>query len=233
MFRSIIRVGQAFGGVGRPAGLDTGHAAMRLFGKSSRSISYQRLIPLQPSAGIGRAVTSGSRFGILRRTLATKTGKQPGDGSTVKFLGGLVFVAGGLTVGTVFYLDLSTNQLKEMWDEQFGEPLPEEEPIENIIDQPSMVAPEDFVHPYSLKPWYWRWTFVTKRIVYLLSLLLPFIYKSMLLSQATGSKEEVAVLRQEWCDALVIALNKAGCSMIKFGQWISMRPDMFPADLIH
>lgn len=62
---------------------------------------------------------------------------------------------------------------------------------------------------------------------------LPFIYKSMLLSQATGSKEEVAVLRQEWCDALVIALNKAGCSMIKFGQWISMRPDMFPADLIH
>lgn len=42
MFRSIIRVGQAFGGVGRPAGLNTGHAAMRLFGKSSRSISYQR-----------------------------------------------------------------------------------------------------------------------------------------------------------------------------------------------
>lgn len=42
MFRSIIRVGQAFGGVGRPAGLDTGHAATRLFGKSSRSISYQR-----------------------------------------------------------------------------------------------------------------------------------------------------------------------------------------------
>lgn len=45
----------------------------------------KRLIPLQPSAGIGRAVTSGSRFGILRRTLATKTGKQPGDVSSILF----------------------------------------------------------------------------------------------------------------------------------------------------
>lgn len=72
------------------------------------------------------------------------------------------------------------------WSEQFGEPLPEEEPLENVIDQPQMVPPEEFVHPYALKPWYWRWAFVIKRMAYLLSLLLPFMYKSIRLSQVRG-----------------------------------------------
>ena len=31
---------------------------------------------------------------------------------------------------------------------------------------------------------------------------------------------------------VVEALNKGGCTLIKFGQWMSMRPDMFPQDLV-
>jgi aarF domain-containing kinase len=62
---------------------------------------------------------------------------------------------------------------------------------------------------------------------------MPFAYKSFQVSMASEKSEEVrAELRAEWCKALIDALNQAGMSMIKFGQWISMRPDMFPADLI-
>ena len=39
-------------------------------------------------------------------------------------------------------------------------------------------------------------------------------------------------LREYWLDLLVSTLEKAGCTFQKFGQWLSMRPDMFPKDVI-
>jgi predicted unusual protein kinase regulating ubiquinone biosynthesis (AarF/ABC1/UbiB family) len=39
-------------------------------------------------------------------------------------------------------------------------------------------------------------------------------------------------LRQRWLDALVSSLEMAGCSFQKFGQWLSMRPDMIPQDAV-
>lgn len=91
-----------------------------------------------------------------------------------------------LTPCRIITLHCTTHTMDCSWSEQFGEPLPEEEPLENVIDQPQMVPPEEFVHPYALKPWYWRWAFVIKRMAYLLSLLLPFMYKSIRLSQVRG-----------------------------------------------
>jgi predicted unusual protein kinase regulating ubiquinone biosynthesis (AarF/ABC1/UbiB family) len=40
-----------------------------------------------------------------------------------------------------------------------------------------------------------------------------------------------ASTREQFLLTLRRALERSGCSMIKFGQWLSMRPDHFPADL--
>lgn len=86
---------------------------------------------------------------------------------------------------------------------------------------------EKFVHPYDQESWYWQLFFRTKRFIFLFAVFLPCVTVAGL-GKITGSEE----LRTKSLDLLTAALNAAGCGVQKFGQWLSMRPDMVPPDVI-
>lgn len=85
----------------------------------------------------------------------------------------------------------------------------------------------EFVHPYDSSTWYWRLLFRAKRTLYLAVLFTPCAVISAI-AHVTDSK----AWREYWLDVLVNTLELAGCSFQKFGQICSMRPDMFPPDVI-
>lgn len=89
--------------------------------------------------------------------------------------------------------------------------------------------PEAFVHPYTQKPWYWRVLFTLKRLFYITYVFLPVTAISVVSTYVYPDSE---VWRNRLLDALLHAMEKAGCCFMKLGQWISMRPDMFPRDFV-
>jgi aarF domain-containing kinase len=83
-------------------------------------------------------------------------------------------------------------------------------------------------HPLESTPWWFRWYVTAKRAVHLISVFVPFAAVSLavsIFSEDTG-------LREFWLGMMIRTLEKAGCSFMKFGQWLSMRPDLFPQDVI-
>lgn len=99
---------------------------------------------------------------------------------------------------------------------------PEETPT-TIIPRPS----DDFSHPYSECSALERLVFMCRRYVYLTCLFLPCAALGWL-SSITQSDS----LRKRFIQLLVRSFELAGCSFQKFGQWMSMRPDMFPQDIV-
>lgn len=95
------------------------------------------------------------------------------------------------------------------------------------VRQPQTNFGDKFVHPYDDKSWLWQFCFRTKRFFFLFAVFLPCMTVAGL-GKLTGSQD----LRAFGLDLLVEALNFAGCGMQKFGQWLSMRPDMVPADVV-
>jgi len=87
---------------------------------------------------------------------------------------------------------------------------------------------KDFVHPFDDAPWSWKVYFRAKRLLYLVAVFLPCVTVASI-AQITGRED----LRAYGLDLLVRAFESAGCGLMKFGQWLSMRPDMIPADVIH
>lgn len=77
-------------------------------------------------------------------------------------------------------------------------------------------------------PWWFRWYVTVKRAMHLISVFVPFGVVSMAVT--IFDKDEG--LREYWLGMMVRSLEKAGCSFMKFGQWLSMRPDLFPPDVI-
>lgn len=86
---------------------------------------------------------------------------------------------------------------------------------------------EKFLHPYDDKSWLWRMCYKTKRFFFLVAVFLPCMTVAGL-GELTGSEE----LRALGIQLLVKSFNHAGCGLQKFGQWLSMRPDMIPADVV-
>jgi len=90
-----------------------------------------------------------------------------------------------------------------------------------------MEEPEPFVHPYDDEPWYRQFLYRTARVLYL-----SFIFTPCTLVGIAAALTKSSTLREYWLDLLVSTIEKAGCTFQKFGQWLSMRPDMFPKDVI-
>jgi len=103
-----------------------------------------------------------------------------------------------------------------------------QEPVEPPpIPLPPM--PEAYVHPYNHWKWYHRYLFIIQRTVKLLYLWTPcvLILFYMLLRGKSTDKEWV-----DWIlDHAVRTLEKSGAGFQKFGQWVAMRPDLFPQSL--
>ncbi|KAI9012223.1 ABC1 family-domain-containing protein [Hyaloraphidium curvatum] len=88
--------------------------------------------------------------------------------------------------------------------------------------------PEVFVHPYSLKPWWWRFLFSVRRSLYLAWVFFPVGVRLFFSSLFPKSE----YFREALVESFLRAMEKGGCCFMKLGQWISMRPDLFPPDII-
>lgn len=86
---------------------------------------------------------------------------------------------------------------------------------------------EDYTHPFNESSWLFKVYFKTTRFLYLFAVFLPCAGVATL-AALTGNE----AVRAYTLEVLVETLNKAGCGFMKFGQWLSMRPDLFPADVI-
>eukprot|EP00930_Biecheleria_cincta_P097859 TRINITY_DN89547_c0_g1_i1.p1 TRINITY_DN89547_c0_g1~~TRINITY_DN89547_c0_g1_i1.p1 ORF type:complete len:576 (+),score=109.64 TRINITY_DN89547_c0_g1_i1:62-1789(+) len=88
--------------------------------------------------------------------------------------------------------------------------------------------PERFVHPYEKWPWYKKAYFALKRSVFLMWAFAPFMYASTCLVLFKHDPS----WRDYWLEQMLQCTQRAGAAFQKFGQWLSMRPDMFPPDVI-
>lgn len=98
------------------------------------------------------------------------------------------------------------------------------------VEMPLVPEPSsEFVHPYERWPWYQRAWFAVKRSVYLAWVFAPFVCAStcLLLFRDNSGR-----WREYWLEELLRCTQRAGAAFQKFGQWLSMRPDMFPPDVI-
>ncbi|CAE8591345.1 unnamed protein product [Polarella glacialis] len=88
--------------------------------------------------------------------------------------------------------------------------------------------PAHFVHPYECWPWYAKVWFAFKRSIFLVYTFAPFIRASTLMLIFHDSQS----WRDCWLEQMLQCTQNAGAAFQKFGQWLSMRPDMFPPDVI-
>jgi len=89
------------------------------------------------------------------------------------------------------------------------------------------ISPEDFEHPFKKRPIWFRMWIVTKRLLFLIVTFTPFAFITFQYLMDQSEKT-----RERWLNSLVSTFEAAGCSFQKFGQWMSMRPDMLPPDVI-
>ncbi|EKX39370.1 hypothetical protein GUITHDRAFT_143567 [Guillardia theta CCMP2712] len=116
--------------------------------------------------------------------------------------------------------------LKEAASKIFG--YKKKEPTTADLPIPRPPSEEGNVHPFERLPWWYRLYIVARRAVYLVIVFAPFTAVSLV--QTLNPNDPW--LREYWLEMMVKTLEKAGCSFMKFGQWLSMRPDLFPPDVI-
>lgn len=104
--------------------------------------------------------------------------------------------------------------------------LQEEPPVPE--DPEPDPPPEIFIHPYTFKPWWWRFLFTCQRAVYLFFVFLPVGYR-LVMSWMFPRSDEV---RAKLIESFLRAMERGGCCFMKLGQWMSMRPDLFASDII-
>lgn len=101
---------------------------------------------------------------------------------------------------------------------------------EDEIELPAVPEPTPtFKHPYETWPWYQKAWFAFKRSVFLAWVFAPFMCASTLLMLFGKESEN---WREIWLQQMLACTQRAGAAFQKFGQWLSMRPDMFPPDVI-
>lgn len=97
------------------------------------------------------------------------------------------------------------------------------------IELPAIPEPNGhFVHPYESRPWIWKAWFAVKRTMFLAWAFAPFAAASTCILMFPGDKK----WREYWLETMLECTQRAGAAFQKFGQWLSMRPDMFPPDVI-
>jgi hypothetical protein len=99
------------------------------------------------------------------------------------------------------------------------------------IDVPTLPEPSEFRHPYEARPWLWRVWFSVRRVVFIVLNMCPIIAHGIVDYLYTDTTY-AAEMRERFLASIVSALERGGCTALKFGQWISMRPDLFPSDIV-
>jgi predicted unusual protein kinase regulating ubiquinone biosynthesis (AarF/ABC1/UbiB family) len=99
------------------------------------------------------------------------------------------------------------------------------------MEAPTLPEPSEFHHPYEARPWLWRVWFSVRRVVFVVLNLCPIIANGIVDYMFTNTTY-AAETRERFLTSIVSALERGGCTALKFGQWISMRPDLFPSDIV-
>lgn len=164
-----------------------------------------------------RTVAAAARTHLARR-LATAAFEAAPSGARVArqalwWRAGFAASAAGVGAGTWWYLHLRREVAEAEAEEPELEPMPE---------------PVAFVHPYEEWPWYRRAWFAVKRSVFLAWVFAPFMCASGMIMVLPDSPR----WREYWLEQMLECTQRAGAAFQKFGQWLSMRPDMFPPDVI-
>lgn len=119
---------------------------------------------------------------------------------------------------------ISGGVLVYYWQHTLRWPSAEPEAEMEPVPEPS----KRFVHPYESWPWYMRAWFIFKRSLFLAWTYAPFFGASAVLAVFKDSR----TCRDYWLEQMLDCTQRAGAAFQKFGQWLSMRPDMFPPDVI-
>lgn len=148
-------------------------------------------------------------------TTATAEAVSSKGGKNKGLKAALAMVAGaGASAGVYYYFLVE-------WEQEANAAIETSDAVEP--------PPDAFVHPYTEKPWYWRALFTLKRILYISYVFAPVTAISLVSTYLYPNSEE---WRKRMLDSLLHAMERAGCCFMKLGQWISMRPDMFPRDVV-
>jgi len=99
---------------------------------------------------------------------------------------------------------------------------------EELIELAPVAGPTQFRHPYEDWPLHQKAWFAVKRTVFLAWAFAPFAFASVFVLLSPSN----TAWREYWLDEMLRCTNRAGAAFQKFGQWLSMRPDMFPPDVI-
>mmetsp|Transcript_148644 Transcript_148644/g.477270 ORF Transcript_148644/g.477270 Transcript_148644/m.477270 type:complete len:622 (+) Transcript_148644:64-1929(+) len=209
-----------------------GHLARRSAAMAIRPLGLRSAAARQYAAAAGRPLLIGrgglraagrrleanmstARVVVLRR-FAASAGAAAERASGGSFGRGLLAV----TVGT-----LGAGGVYGYWHSwRMDEALREEEEVElALVPEPSV-----FVHPYEVWPWYRKAWFAMRRSLYLAWVFAPFVAASTCLMIFSDKP----AWRELWLAQMLNCTQNAGAAFQKFGQWLSMRPDMFPPDVI-
>lgn len=143
---------------------------------------------------------------------------------------GILFI-GGSTATAVYWLGYDISDIKQIIGLEKSEYTAQEEAEMRALEAegaPLLRTPDEFDHPYDSKPFYWRLWFKFRRYIFLLTILFPVLCQGLYIYLIDNSPKA----KRAFCDFFAASLEKGGCSLHKFGQWISMRPDMFEAVLV-
>eukprot|EP00944_MAST-04C_sp_MAST-4C-sp1_P012315 g12315.t1 len=152
-------------------------------------------------------------------TLKSTRGAAPASGGKVfpKLLGFAAFAGGG------YYLVNSNDIIADFFWGLFGETEDDGSLFIENIKEPAA----EFVHPYLDASWLFKLQFFIRRGFYLIYMWAPATFMS-LVGIITGI-EFIQDLALEWT---VRTLENCGMTFQKFGQWLSMRPDIFSPKVI-
>lgn len=176
--------------------------------RSSRRL-FRRLKPSRQTSSV-QTTSFHPRRRFLSNTSSSSSSSSSAATSTRNNIPSLL-IGSGLVCGGVMGLT------EKMW----------RSPIQ-INSVSRLEAPAlEFSHPYDKKPFLWRLWFTTKRLGYLIVLWIPCGTVAFA-AWLTGD----GYIRAKWLRLMVQTIEWAGCSFQKFGQWLSMRPDLLPPDVI-
>ena len=183
----------------------------RVYSKHDRSPIYKKRKSFSSDASVTVNTAALGRSSLRQRALFKKGVqflKRLGVGVGCAFVGGAAWI---------YYVTVTDKYKLE-------KRIKDKEP-EVAIEKPE----SEFHHPYADKPWWWKFFFIVKRYIFLFFTFAPILAKSIYVSTYHPKDED-------WADYIITellrAMERAGCCFLKLGQWVSMRPDMFPKRII-
>lgn len=96
-------------------------------------------------------------------------------------------------IGVSYYLDMSANDW--LYALHIKTPKDIVPRGAQVIELPKMLPPDEYVHPFSDRPWWWQWGFTVRRALELVFLSTPLLWATVKLTWYNGAIE----VRDQWC----------------------------------